>query len=256
MKILFVCLMCFVAWTNSAFGFQNGEETKLRQVKNMEQKKAEEIWEMAVQAKGGCQNIQSVKNLLISEKDSVFLIVLPGKAWGWDRSPKPLGLWVSTYNLEKNLEYTVNEYSKKVDTTITGRGLFFIRRQQLFYLLETEWVKPVPILTKKDRFENKKVDVVQTRVPGERDRVDFYFDEKTHLLVKVAFVDGVKGEAYSWEAFYDYLTVDGIQVPSRSRSQGSRKTRMNIEFNVEYDESIFERPPSIEEGPNAWQKKP
>jgi hypothetical protein len=124
----------------------------------------------------------------------------------------------------------------------------------LYYLLETQWVKPVPIgVTSGGRVGRRTVDIVQTLVDGKR--VDFYLDRESHLPLKVAFVNERDGRSYYWIMFSDYAPVKGIQMPQRTNGMGDADIPTSIQLDVGYDESIFERPPSIEAGAEAWRAR-
>ena len=59
-----------------------------------------------------------------------------------------------------------------------------------------------------------------------------------------------------WQEFCDYRDVGGIQMPSKERMNPKYPMYpIAFQFNVEYDPEIFERPPSVEAGPDAWRPK-
>ena len=228
--------------------------------------RAEALWEQAVVAKGGRERLYQVNSMLISYQETVRnflgiavhrglverLYVFPDKSWSWDDGlPPPFHLTVSMFNLERNISCsayagaTSPKCMKPKDATSffnQGEGL---ARVQYLYLLETKWIKPAPVSTTKDSIGLKTLDVVQTQVVGRR--VDYYLDRKTHLPQRVItfFESGRVWETYN---FSDYLTVNGIQMPSVQK-----KGKINFQINPAYTESIFTHPPSIEAGPKAWQ---
>ena len=118
---------------------------------------------------------------------------------------------------------------------------------QLIFLLETEWVKPTIINSTSSRVGRRSVNVVETIVEG--NRVDFVFDQKSHLPVQVRYYDVPRTHAMS-----DYTNVDGIMMPTKI-DYGEGKYKVRIELNVQYDESIFVKPPPMEAGPEAWRPK-
>ncbi|MEK6283101.1 MAG: hypothetical protein AABN95_22315 [Acidobacteriota bacterium] len=125
---------------------------------------------------------------------------------------------------------------------------------QLNYLMETRWVRPTPLSVQKGKVGGRDVDIVQTTVheyPKGPDRVAFALDRKTHLPLQVIYYAVVRGEEYSGGLrLSDYAEVNGIQMPGKV---GRLKTSYQI--NVEYDESVFEQPPSFSAGIEAWKKK-
>jgi hypothetical protein len=48
----------------------------------------------------------------------------------------------------------------------------------------------------------------------------------------------------------EYADVDGIQMPHKIEDIPQR-----YRFNVDYDEALFEVPPTVEAGPEAWRPK-
>ncbi|MER3453502.1 MAG: hypothetical protein C4344_07780 [Acidimicrobiia bacterium] len=96
------------------------------------------------------------------------------------------------------------------------------------------------------------MDIVQTVVDGER--VDFYLDRESHLPLKISFPAADERGTY-YVTFSDYREVDGIQMPRRVSYMGGGWILTNYQLNVAYDEAIFERPPSIEAGPEAWHRR-
>lgn len=260
MRNVFI-LICLTMIVGFAFARPSNNLINSLREKALDQTRAEEVWEKAIQAKGGRERINAVRNILRTEKNSskylsVTLTDLPAKVWSWDKTQKPIGLWGTVADVEKNVEYAVNEYSKQADKTDAANAAFFVRRQQISILLETRWLKPELLSARKEKVENRSYDVVETRIEGERNRIDFYFDEKTHLLYMLDFIDMKTGKSYQWTRYYNYTTVDGIQVPTEYNSRFvGRKTPVKIDFNVEYDETVFEKQPSIKATPNDWKKK-
>ncbi len=81
-------------------------------------KEAERIWELAIQAKGGHEKLNAIRNIQISTRGwprTEFLIVYPNKLWSWeDYLPSVLGLHMSMYNLETGKNISWNEVTKKL----------------------------------------------------------------------------------------------------------------------------------------------
>jgi hypothetical protein len=57
--------------------------------------------------------------------------------------------------------------------------------------------------------------------------------------------------------FHSFLLagVGGIKVPQTSQVEDGGNHRISIQINVDYDESVFVKPPPIEAGPEAWRRK-
>src|SRR5207253_4669645 len=90
-------------------------------------------------------------------------------------------------------------------------------------------------------------------------RVDFAFDQQTHLPVQVSFYNiGSDNKTYvNVQRFSDYVEVDGIKVPQNMYSEGIPEfrgtvDRVVIKFNVDYDPKIFVKPPAKAD-PQAWR---
>ncbi|SRR6266498_742796 len=228
--------------------------------------KAEELWEQAITAKGGRERLYQVNSLLISYQETVRnflgivvhrglverLYVFPEKSWAWDDGlPPPFHLAVSMFNLERNISCTIYagvpspkciEPKHAASSFNQSEGL---GRAQYLYLLETKWVKPVPIRVTKDVIGWKPVDVIQTQVDGRR--VDYYLDRKSHLpQLVVTFFE--TGRIWGTYTFSDYININGIQMPSVQK-----KGKINFQINPAYDESVFILPQSIEAGSKAWR---
>jgi hypothetical protein len=93
--------------------------------------------------------------------------------------------------------------------------------------------------------------VVRTRFEGRT--VDFYLDRGTRLPLKVALVDESNGKEYMYQTLSDYATIDGIELPLKVDTRGSGNLPNSYQLNVEYDEQLFEHPPSALSRPDAWR---
>jgi hypothetical protein len=249
MKALLAVLSGFIM-VLSLLGAKATEMTQRTPAQDSSRREAERLWEQAIAAKGGRARLYAVRNMVVSWRGNkhVDFYVFPNKLWRWmDDRPSPIGLAVEMHNLERNLAYLTYpddpESPRRIDTE-RGRGA--LRNAQIYYLLETQWMKPVPVGVTSGRVEWRAVDVVQTVVDGTR--VDFYLDRESHLPLKISF-----GTYYV--TFSDYREVDDIQMPRRVSYMGSGWILTNYQLNVAYDEAIFERPPSIEAGPEAWRRR-
>ena len=104
--------------------------------------------------------------------------------------------------------------------------------------METAYVRPEPVRLTRGRLDRVEVDIVETRVNG--DRVEFSLDRRSHLPVRVL----IQEQRLRLPRIYrlgDYHAVEGIQMPGNvSDGDDSRvKSPTTYRFNVEYDESIF-----------------
>src|SRR5215470_15140117 len=113
---------------------------------------AASLWEQALAAKGGREKLRGVSNLLESyiDKSHVGLYVFPTKLWDWtDDRPTRLGVYVVMDNLERSLSYRMEGNTAGPPQNLGERhakeGLWEIYYTQLYYLLETQWLKPRPV---------------------------------------------------------------------------------------------------------------
>lgn len=235
------------------------------------------------------------------ERRYVWFYVFPNKLWYWvDDRPGILGLNIEVLNVETRQGWSfqdqpgeclrlversgglepepapddqVNDYTCAFSIPPAGdkRFDFFRIREQLCFLLETPWVKPVPIKAETVKSEFGEVDALHTHVEayGRRYRVVFFLDRKTHLPLKVGFQDlggplplqdpqdlTSLANYYGWISMSNYVEVAGIQMPQKLGYEGARPViPISFEINVDYDEGVFSRPPSIEAGPEAWRPK-
>jgi hypothetical protein len=236
------------------------------------------LWEQAVAAKGGREHLHSVRNMVISSRGEYMtssfkknkirteeLLVFPNKYWSWDDlRPDVFGLTVEMYNYDTNMKYIISDGEphhppEPIKERQRNKSL---RNAQLSFLLETKWMKPTLVKANTGRVGLRPVDIVQTTVEGER--VDFAFDRKTHLPVRVSYYDVVRGKTYIMAlALSDYIEISGIKVPQTSKvDEGDKykygegvKYKASYQFNVEYDPEIFVKPPPLEAGPEAWRRK-
>jgi hypothetical protein len=234
-----------------------------------QQKEAERLWELAIAAKGGRDRLYAVRNMVIStEKDTsgLFtknrvrreeLLVFPNKYWFWDDNrPSLFGLVVSMSDYDSNMSYVVSdgEPNRPPEPIKDKRRDKALRNAQLSLLLETKWLKPTIVNASTGRVGLRSVDTVQTMVEGER--VDFAFDRTTHLPVRVSYYDVVNGKTYvNVQNFSDYTDVGGIKVPMTQQYTDGSKYKASFKVNVEYNEDIFVKPPSLEAGPEVWRSK-
>jgi hypothetical protein len=233
------------------------------------QAEARRIWEEAIVAKGGRERLYSVRNVLISSHQGYVthkgkgnqvhreaLYALPNKYWFYDDYGSDVfGIGMHMYNFDTGVQYVgapgdpetrLEPINKTTERTKLDSG-------QITLLLETEWLRPIPVRAKTERIGLKKVDVVETSIKGAR--VDFAFDQKTHLPIQVRFYDVVNNKTYiDVQRFSDYVEVNGIKVPQIIKLDDGTVDKSVIKFNVAYDEEIFIKPPTTA-NPEAWRPK-
>jgi hypothetical protein len=235
-----------------------------------QQEEAVRVWEQAIAAKGGRERLHTVSNMVISTRGNYSsrllkkgrvrreeVLVLPNKYWFLDDyRPDVFGLTISMYNYDTNMKYVISEGDPhhRLESIPESRRNRALRNNQLSFLLETKWLEPTPIKATTGRIGLRSVDIVQTTVNGER--VDFAFERKTHLPIRVSYYNIVKGQtSVNVFNFSDYIEVSGIKVPQRFEYDDGSEYKATFQFNVEYNEDIFVKPPSISAGSAAWKKK-
>ncbi|HET8669893.1 MAG TPA: hypothetical protein VFM05_04505, partial [Candidatus Saccharimonadales bacterium] len=140
----------------------------------------------------------------------------------------------------------------------TGR----MKQAVINLLLMTQWLQPKPLRLRKEWVGLKRVDVIE--VDAEGWRVDYYIDSKTKLPIKVAYgyseLERAKGKLTYEVRLEDYKEISGIMMPHKvtpsfTDAPPLPKQKATYELNVDYDEQIFERPPSPTMKPDAWRAK-
>ncbi len=228
------------------------------------------VWERAVEAKGGRERLATISRVAISST-SVWgywpisrivvsyekLLVPPGRLWHWmDERPSKFGLRLEVIDMQRGSKRMVyhpfppNDPGKSNNDD--GR---FITRLQLMTLLETPSARPVLRRTWEARWRRRAVSVVEAEVNG--DVYEFTFARDSHLLVRL--VAPPPGPNTPWECqLADYTSVEGIPLPGKVTeilASGIKWTeRTTYALNVDYDESIFEAPPSLARGPKGWRR--
>lgn len=255
--------------------------------------RAETLWEEAIRAKGGRERLHSIESFVISSNIDAYLItsaldsnarrsqveteterlyVMPGKAWLYEFTPDfNVSLEATVINKDRNLcfvtlapvgpMHSVPGLSLCVPTTWSERLI----QDPVLYLMETRWVRPVPVRTRTEGKGKKQQDVIETKV-GQLP-VDFYLDRKTHLPAKLV-TEKYHGDPRMprrmdlMVTFEDYVEVDGIQMPRRVIREPlltevvRRDTeRARYKFNVTYDEKIFNFPISRKAKARDWERK-
>lgn len=235
--------------------------------------KAQQTWEQAVASLGGRERILNIKNILGYDKEQtkVSLKVLPDKFWWWSEDRKPIGTNVSTYDFSKNLGYRIKKGDPdNFSYPLTGNSRERILSGILYILLETKWIKPQLIGSDIIKIDGKEYDVVCTEVtfPDNQktdkqimERHDYLFDRATHLVFRnIRYFDkSIGGGDYTWE-YSNYVAVKGIKFATESRYKFSRdkhwssRTEYITDIDVDYRKDLFDKPPSIKDGPNGWKK--
>jgi hypothetical protein len=113
----------------------------------------------------------------------------------------------------------------------------------------------VPTEAKEGVRDGKPVDVIYAR--WDRWTVKYVLDKTTHLPLAFDFYSQPEDEGALPRRFADYVAVDGIQLPSSVHYGGETPfIKQSYLINPRYNERLFEQPPSIKDGPDAWRPLP
>jgi hypothetical protein len=276
-----VCLLAALALANGARA-----KSSIRKEENRE--RAEALWEEAIEAKGGHERLRSIKSLLISSTvdvqaqrgsgttDAERLYVMPGKVWRYTYTPDVrVSLDATVINNERNF-CTVTLWPggsgvPPLSNCLPTTPLQYLIEDPVIYLMETNWVRPVPVGARTDGKGRKQLDVVETEVG--KLRVDFYLDRKSRLPVRLVteWYGGITQATgplgLMTVELEDYAAVDGIlmprgvtrkpQIDKGSVTEVAREDteRARYTFNVNYNPAIFDGPAPKNVKRDDWKPK-
>ena len=227
---------------------------------------ARAIWEEAIRAKGGRERLHAVRNF-VESSDEPFRIrrrdiathvyierlsVPPTRYWEFDDF-RPGKMGHGGVGVDTNQHRVLNEPNRGPAQGLYEDLVYRLRNEQIVYLMETAWVQPEPVAVRRDRLGRLTVDVVETRVAD--DRVEFSLDRTTHLPIRILIVEKRVPRLPEVDRLSDYRPIDGIQMPSHVHfGEGETKSITTYRFDVDYDESVFNRR-SVRFEKNGWMKR-
>jgi hypothetical protein len=223
---------------------------------------AKKLWEMTIAAKGGREKLHSVSNMWTSAsleysipskgRNRVLreaLFVFPNKYWLYeDYGRDVFGIRLDMWDYDARTHYSgaPDDAETNLEPIRESKRNAALDNGQLFVLLETRWLKPVPLKVTTGRIQVTDVDIVETLVNGRQ--VDYALDKVTHLPLRVSFYDSVNGKTYIFHVMLsDYVAVNGISVPTKVRLGDGTLEKSVTKFNVNYDPLLFTRPPTSSE---------
>jgi hypothetical protein len=245
------------------------------------------LWEEAIRAKGGRGRLHSVQNLLISSTVDVRdqsgssvmeterLYAMPGKAWLYTFTPEShVSVDVTVINNER--DFCMRTLSPKASGVpplshcVPTTPYQYLIQDPVIYLMETNWLRPVPVGLRTERKGMKQLDVIETKVG--KLRVDFYLDRKTRLPIRIVTdCFGAIGQPTGRHGLMtieleDYVAIDGILMPRfvtrepEGEAPVGEVFRRDTEcagyrFNVDYDPKIFEFPASKKVKRSDWKQQ-
>lgn len=240
-----------------------------------ERREAQRVWGQMLEVKGGRAQLHAIENVLLTSgtkpnDTGIDLYVFPGRLWSWRRAPPaPNVVWVEMVNPELGVRFVASntgliraeEMTEELSRDIKWGTL----TKASAYLLETKWLQPEPRRVTRQRVGKEQLDVIETllrdQVSGHEERMDFVIEPESLLVRRV--VQHYKGKPVRYYCFDDYAPVGGILMPRRVGLNNYRfweqrnclSYSLAVRFNVEYDPGVFERPPTVAAGPEAWKPK-
>lgn len=244
------------------------------------------LWEEAIRAKGGRERLQSIQNLLISSTvdtqaqrgsghtETERLYAMPGKAWLYTHTPDfDVSVDATVINNERNFCAVTLSPARggapSLSHCLPTTPIQYLIQEPVIYLMETNWVRPVPVRVRTEGKGKKQLDVIETEVG--KLRVDFYLDRKTRLPMRLVteWYGGLSQATgplgLMTVELADYVTIDGILMPQRvtrmpqigegSVGEVSRRDteRAKYRFNVAYNPAIFDSPAPKKVKPDDWK---
>ncbi len=269
-KFIFVMCLCLVGHLTVI----QAQWRKKLVIDPVRKKKGEELWELAIAAKGGRERLEQVKSVAyfrsLTDGD---LIVFPDKFFRWTdaRGTGRHGFFImSQFNLATGIDYSLmaegeinsKEMRKQALKPETASALkSWFKPWQLYDFLGLKWFYPRIVDWQRKKYNGKIVDWVRLypdSYAGDRDDVGVYLDLTTHLPLRFEhYAEYSYGEqTNSYIEYKDYKAVKGIMMPTKVKADGFREwSSPNIEIDPEYDPTFFDKPPDPSLGFNQWRLK-
>jgi len=231
-----------------------------------EKRDAEKAWEFLIKAKGGREKLHSITNMLYSRSDDgnrTQLYVFPDSKWDYGDFEET-GRRLEIFDAKTATSYRLDLFGitsqYKTDPQY-GNDVFVF--DQVDLLLETKWFKPELLRVTQEKDGRRQLNVIETLVA--KRRVDFVFEPKELLVLETRWHDDDGSVSYK-ERFFDYMEIDGIQMPQKisdglsyiSRFDKFKGLKHPVEtkflFNVNYLPDLFSNPQPAY-GPDAWRHR-
>ena len=253
--ILLLCALLVLLVITCVSGQDN------RELNTLSLKEAKRLWEMAITAKGGRDNLYKVNSLAVSYEinkgyESTELYVFPSKHWSWiDVRPSILGVMLTVINYDKPISYTIfghNPLDTHEDHSPGYSQDYFIKDPQLLYFLETKWYKPELIKGYESKALSEATDAIEVKTP--RFTAIVHLSKKNHLPILISYLttDGKK-EPFTNLQLSDYREIAGILLPHAVKDNNAKKIQRKLDINPYYSPAVFEQPPIFDKGANQWR---
>jgi hypothetical protein len=101
---------------------------------------------------------------------------------------------------------------------------------------------------------------VCTRIEADQTELyDFVFDQTSHLLARTIFHIEDTGHALVTN-YSNYMDVRGIKFAQNSISKFDdgtpwKSSNLSFQIDVDYKKDLFDKPPSLKDGPSGWQER-
>lgn len=235
---------------------------------------AEVLWESAIAAKGGrgaLHKITSISDLGNQDGKYSELLVMPSYYFfWWDSRPSPYGILSRLYNLDTGFGCkTATNYPPDVFKDIRselrlskdfGKYPLEFLSLQFDFLLETQWLRPKPLIATKTQVEGKRTDRLDVLIEGYGAPVRYavFLDERTHLPLRLALCRDVNTDEIMEGGriidFRKYIPIKGVLVSSEVNINKKKWQSKYIELNVDYDPQFFDRVPDYNKNGLQWRK--
>lgn len=271
---VFALSMSIIGFAANGYGQKSGKVSVENLSNNSEAKR---IWELAIRAKGGREKLHSIKSMVTTSRAEVAralsgnfstrvetLFVFPNKRWAWrDYRPSVFGLTMQMYDYAKGLKY-----HQVFGTETDGKLVPFEESERwqigenmpriAIELMETYWLRPIPRNVSEAKVKGKNVQIIQTDLDGTR--IDFVVSQDAHLPLQVNYyyydAIGKKTRVNTYD-LSNYVPIEGVMMATTIKAEGETGSETTtFQFNVDFNEDIFEKPPRFEDGPQAWKRKP
>jgi hypothetical protein len=215
-------------------------------------KRAEELWEQAIAAKGGRERLHQIESLAIFCHAERGKYSRQGKAYAviFCRFPDRWFYW-SNFR-----PYSVGRSAIIASADVGPACRYNLMRDGLYYLMENKWLRPVPVSVRKEVLDGVRADVVRVEVQDGYD-AEFFLDPKTHLAMEVRIGKREESRLPPWFglSLSDYAPCEGIQMARQDKGFELSRRPVSYEINPEYAPDFFDRPPRFEDGPEGWRPK-
>ena len=227
-----------------------------------------QVWERMIEAKGGRDRLLDIDSVLRVQRYSrnsdepfiVELFLLPDQSWHWfdEHSVFPMSVQVHD---PKGIWYSDGGTGRVVwqppfEPRIDGGGIRLRQIEvQAIHLVETRWFQPELLGLETERIGRRLHDVLTVGSGATRFR--YYVDRETALVRRVdAWSEALDRGAFDTWDLGDYVLVDGVMMASRTeKREFDLLYEWEFSFNVDYDTELFDRPPTVEDGPDGWKRR-